>query len=123
MQARRTRRRKASPPATTSNASTWSSPRAREAGGAKSQGLLDGGGALDAGAESEPLDFGPPLTRNLPIRFSMLIADWVSTISSPFFRNVGEPPGSMPTYWSPSRSEEHTSELQSPVHIVCRLLL
>src|SRR5690348_17950207 len=34
-------------------------------------------------------------------------------------------------YWSPSdevaheaeRSEEHTSELQSPVHLVCRLLL
>src|SRR5690348_17945495 len=24
---------------------------------------------------------------------------------------------------SPSRSEEHTSELQSPVHLVCRLLL
>src|SRR6266581_8716945 len=27
------------------------------------------------------------------------------------------------TWWSSSRSEEHTSELQSPVHIVCRLLL
>src|SRR4051794_41705011 len=32
------------------------------------------------------------------------------------------------THWSPSsnarvRSEEHTSELQSPVHLVCRLLL
>src|SRR5256885_4730827 len=25
--------------------------------------------------------------------------------------------------WSPSRSEEHTSELQSPCNIVCRLLL
>src|SRR5690348_17528280 len=25
--------------------------------------------------------------------------------------------------WEPSRSEEHTSELQSPVHLVCRLLL
>src|SRR5690348_17530591 len=24
---------------------------------------------------------------------------------------------------SPARSEEHTSELQSPVHLVCRLLL
>src|SRR5690348_17996653 len=24
---------------------------------------------------------------------------------------------------APSRSEEHTSELQSPVHLVCRLLL
>src|SRR5690348_18487317 len=25
--------------------------------------------------------------------------------------------------WSRGRSEEHTSELQSPVHLVCRLLL
>src|SRR5690348_17653847 len=25
--------------------------------------------------------------------------------------------------WVPGRSEEHTSELQSPVHLVCRLLL
>src|SRR5438876_2840234 len=25
--------------------------------------------------------------------------------------------------WSRTRSEEHTSELQSPVHLVCRLLL
>src|SRR5690348_17435365 len=25
--------------------------------------------------------------------------------------------------WSSARSEEHTSELQSPVHLVCRLLL
>src|SRR5690348_17598373 len=29
-------------------------------------------------------------------------------------------PGARP---SPGRSEEHTSELQSPVHLVCRLLL
>src|SRR5438876_3797608 len=34
---------------------------------------------------------------------------------------IGE---SCPLRWqSPSRSEEHTSELQSPVHLVCRLLL
>src|SRR5207244_12322095 len=25
--------------------------------------------------------------------------------------------------WNPARSEEHTSELQSPDHLVCRLLL
>src|SRR2546422_4008779 len=31
---------------------------------------------------------------------------------------------SVPTNWgSPSRSEEHTSELQSRLHLVCRLLL
>src|SRR5258708_19524602 len=30
----------------------------------------------------------------------------------------------MPASWQPSgRSEEHTSELQSPDHLVCRLLL
>src|SRR5438876_3900516 len=28
-----------------------------------------------------------------------------------------------PNRWLRSRSEEHTSELQSPVHLVCRLLL
>src|SRR2546422_1367771 len=27
------------------------------------------------------------------------------------------------TYWSGERSEEHTSELQSRLHLVCRLLL
>src|SRR5690348_18134591 len=43
-----------------------------------------------------------------------------------------EPPGGNPTRRigpfyrdkpDPERSEEHTSELQSPVHLVCRLLL
>src|SRR5258708_10960777 len=28
-----------------------------------------------------------------------------------------------PKRWRPPRSEEHTSELQSPDHLVCRLLL
>src|ERR1017187_9123447 len=28
-----------------------------------------------------------------------------------------------PTCWCPVRSEEHTSELQSPMYLVCRLLL
>src|SRR5207244_10947672 len=32
-------------------------------------------------------------------------------------------PSSMPCPAPPSRSEEHTSELQSPDHLVCRLLL
>src|SRR5690625_6419676 len=41
----------------------------------------------------------------------------------------GEPPGSTPRavspsgLWSRGRSEEHTSELQSRGHLVCRLLL
>src|SRR5258708_19040955 len=32
-------------------------------------------------------------------------------------------PGQAPIGGLPSRSEEHTSELQSPDHLVCRLLL
>src|SRR5690606_41941609 len=31
--------------------------------------------------------------------------------------------GSVPVYWDDSRSEEHTSELQSRENLVCRLLL
>src|SRR5438876_9529255 len=31
--------------------------------------------------------------------------------------------GARPKSWRHARSEEHTSELQSPVHLVCRLLL
>src|SRR2546426_7534810 len=33
------------------------------------------------------------------------------------------PPPSASCRWSPARSEEHTSELQSPCNLVCRLLL
>src|SRR5689334_24616638 len=33
------------------------------------------------------------------------------------------PPGAAPTARQPQRSEEHTSELQSQFHLVCRLLL
>src|SRR5690348_18460450 len=32
-------------------------------------------------------------------------------------------PGEWARRWNGPRSEEHTSELQSPVHLVCRLLL
>src|SRR5690554_7465381 len=41
------------------------------------------------------------------------------------FRNVGNvvPPHSNETGGTTSRSEEHTSELQSRPHLVCRLLL
>src|SRR5947208_10282371 len=36
----------------------------------------------------------------------------------------GSAPGYWPTFWWKFlRSEEHTSELQSPDHLVCRLLL
>src|SRR5690348_17494089 len=51
---------------------------------------------------------------------SFLIMAWMAVAEAP-------PPSSVDTplekkYFS-SRSEEHTSELQSPVHLVCRLLL
>src|SRR5690348_18023113 len=36
---------------------------------------------------------------------------------------VVESPLVRPLAWATARSEEHTSELQSPVHLVCRLLL
>src|SRR5258708_20609548 len=39
---------------------------------------------------------------------------------------AGQVPNNGPDAWSPPplpRSEEHTSELQSPDHLVCRLLL
>src|SRR5438876_7823501 len=35
----------------------------------------------------------------------------------------GRFPGESWKTWGRERSEEHTSELQSPVHLVCRLLL
>src|SRR6266581_9434910 len=41
-------------------------------------------------------------------------------ISSPWWATASMTPLHWPV---PTRSEEHTSELQSPVHLVCRLLL
>src|SRR5690348_17447097 len=38
-------------------------------------------------------------------------------------RSSTSTPSSAPRWRASSRSEEHTSELQSPVHLVCRLLL
>src|SRR5207244_10726260 len=41
-----------------------------------------------------------------------------------FTVNAGQPRGTINALWpSLLRSEEHTSELQSPDHLVCRLLL
>src|SRR5258708_14016793 len=36
---------------------------------------------------------------------------------------IMDPAGKLKALSAPSRSEEHTSELQSPDHLVCRLLL
>src|SRR5258708_15456110 len=41
----------------------------------------------------------------------------------PVDRGGGEPPAIHRASTSSKRSEEHTSELQSPDHLVCRLLL
>src|SRR5258708_29936404 len=50
-----------------------------------------------------------------------LLKDALETAAgwAPSLRDVPRPPALPP----PTRSEEHTSELQSPDHIVCRLLL
>src|SRR5258708_29777906 len=74
-----------------------------------------------------PGAFGNRLRRSgmplLWVLIQFLQGDW--TIARRFTRKLRS--GSMPTWWETSqraiRSEEHTSELQSPDHIVCRLLL
>src|SRR5258708_11578709 len=64
-----------------------------------------------------------------PLRVS---GRWLSTVPSSVPPSPGDQPSSTPVCtfaggapWAinRSRSEEHTSELQSPDHIVCRLLL
>src|SRR5690348_6961618 len=46
--------------------------------------------------------------------------DGVAVIAPPYFILDEE---SLLAHFTATRSEEHTSELQSPVHLVCRLLL
>src|SRR4051794_41747011 len=46
-----------------------------------------------------------------------------SSCPSPRRRSEREPHQRVVDEQHPGRSEEHTSELQSPVHLVCRLLL
>src|SRR5437764_11444326 len=55
----------------------------------------------------------------LPISTAFVCAP--STSAPP--GNNSEPPPRSPSNGSASRSEEHTSELQSPMYLVCRLLL
>src|SRR2546429_3990993 len=48
----------------------------------------------------------------------------VKTSPTPFFRsNARNQPPRSTVFLFPRRSEEHTSELQSRLHLVCRLLL
>src|SRR5690348_17688461 len=59
--------------------------------------------------------------------FHGLTCGALSLMSNPFWRNGFGPmlpdTEAVPFLNLESRSEEHTSELQSPVHLVCRLLL
>src|SRR5258708_27306601 len=60
------------------------------------------------------------IARQLPQLREMFSA--LGAIETIFFRGVG--PGGYDIYGAEEdRSEEHTSELQSPDHLVCRLLL
>src|SRR5690348_17707946 len=71
----------------------------------------------------------PPRSTLFPYTTLFRSRPWIPDIH---FRRAGARvgPSGRPTSRSlpslccwPSRSEEHTSELQSPVHLVCRLLL
>src|SRR5690348_17599494 len=69
-------------------------------------------------------DVGNPVMPAQDAQFGMPLAHW--TISrTPHFSNITA--SLFSRLWlactSAHRSEEHTSELQSPVHLVCRLLL
>src|SRR5258708_29396978 len=65
----------------------------------------------------------PPLSRS-PAAVDADPADWiVRPTPQPFARFHVLPPRTYPARERSPRSEEHTSELQSPDHLVCRLLL
>src|SRR5207244_13233052 len=52
-----------------------------------------------------------------------IITPTVSTVASPHGTGPSSTVGTQHGKWITNRSEEHTSELQSPDHLVCRLLL
>src|SRR5690348_17464969 len=71
-----------------------------------------------------------PVTAHFGEQFGMARRLIVDSLSFPFLATilVGARAGYVVTHpqdfaGDPLRSEEHTSELQSPVHLVCRLLL
>src|SRR5258708_29285223 len=61
----------------------------------------------------------PPRSTPFPTRRSSDLSATSRTTSRPPSRRFAKPHDSI----HPFRSEEHTSELQSPDHLVCRLLL
>src|SRR5207244_10739639 len=63
---------------------------------------------------------GLSLTKTSAAMFISLSRNFYSVIKN---RNAGHDHHSDPSFQIQIRSEEHTSELQSPDHIVCRLLL
>src|SRR5207244_13658375 len=68
------------------------------------------------------LSFGPKVVAVMTIGASRLI--WLPLVVLPFVRLTAETKLQLfVVVVAAARSEEHTSELQSPDHLVCRLLL
>src|SRR5438876_5863668 len=69
----------------------------------------------------------PPRSTLFP--YTTLFRSFIKKVKTPTLVIVGDSDGECPTpqsyeFWHAlKRSEEHTSELQSPVQLVCRLLL
>src|SRR5690348_12375167 len=59
--------------------------------------------------------------RSLRSRRTGIITLLISSLINPYFTSIAMAIGA--AVGQRGRSEEHTSELQSPVHLVCRLLL
>src|SRR5207244_11750567 len=68
-----------------------------------------------------------PEIYTLSLHDALPISDGINVVSSGSWSNLFTVPAQTPSghveYLDGLRSEEHTSELQSPDHIVCRLLL
>src|SRR5690242_20833547 len=70
-------------------------------------------------SELPPIDEAEATTKKPPRERSGTPTAWLALILAVVIALVGSSP-----YWAPGlRSEEHTSELQSHVNLVCRLLL
>src|SRR5207244_4768793 len=63
----------------------------------------------------------PPPPRSTLFPYPTLFRSSAACSTGSWASPRGSPPCAVPR--RPSRSEEHTSELQSPDHLVCRLLL